>query len=369
MIGSPRSLLVVAATLRPGAGGDAGHALRAEANWSGVLQLANAHYVGPAMFAALRDADAIGDLPEPVRDYLAFLHACNAKRNAVLAGEAAEIIRAFNSLGINPILLKGGLTLFDGLYDDPGVRMIGDLDFLLPASGLMQSFEALDAMGYRLINRFPEGHHAFGEFARAGDPAAIDVHTELVDAAYVLPAAEIWSRAVALVSDGAAMCAPAPTDRILHHLLHAQIHYLGNFYRGRFELRQLYEFARLAKVLGAEIDWNFIATRLKRYRLEIPLQSYLLLGNRLLGMPWPLPEPPQRTAAIHCWRCLVQPWIPAFSWLSVPWGNLRSAFAWHRMSTLYGGQELIGLRPIRHAWQFWRKRDPRGIVGRLFRTQ
>lgn len=369
MIGSPRSLFIVAAALQTDAGGVEGREMRATADWAEVLQLANAHFVGPAMFVSLRDAGQLGELPEAVCDYLAFLHACNAKRNEVLASEALEIVRALNNAGVHPLLLKGALTLFGGPYADPGVRMVGDLDILLPATGLSPTLEALTKLGHHLSTRFPEGHHAFGEFVRPGDPAAIDIHIELVDSAYVLPASEVWSRAFLIQRDGATMYVPAPADRLLHHLLHAQIHYLGNFYRGRFELRQLYEFASLGRALAAEIDWPAIVTRLRRHRLEVALHSYLLLANRLLRMPWPLTEPPYRAAVLHCWRCLMQPWIPGFAWLSVPWGNLRSAFAWHRMHALYGGEEFLGLRPLRHAWQYWRKRDPRGIVGRLFRMQ
>jgi hypothetical protein len=237
---------------------------------------------------------------------------------------------------MTPVLLKGGLALFDGPYADPADRMMRDIDILVPAYGRDRSVAALGDLGYRLSRPYPEGHHAVGDFARPHDAGSVDLHTELVDMSYVLPAAEVRARATPKELDGVRFLAPSPTDRVLHNLLHAQVHFLGNFYRGELQLQQIHELAALTRHFGPAIDWSLVERRLCEHRLATPLESYLLAARRLFGLAWPLSKPPAARALLHYRRCDLQLRIPWLSWLGVPWGNVRGAFAWHRMHALYG---------------------------------
>ena len=169
--------------------------------------------------AALLPADAGG--------YLATLHRLNGDRNRALRRQAVELIGALNEQGITPALLKGGLALFDGPYADPAVRMMRDLDILVPAGSRADAIAVLEQLGYRLARQHAAGHHAFGDFARPNDPGSVDLHTELVDPSHVLPASEVWGRAEPRQTGGVRYFSPCATDRIMHNLLHAQIHHLG----------------------------------------------------------------------------------------------------------------------------------------------
>lgn len=365
---SRQALRLVAEGLRPGAGGaEAALRRRRQADWGAALALANAHLVTPSLHVGLAEAGGLADLPAAVRDYLGLLHRCNAERNAALRRQARELVGALGDAGVPSLLLKGAGLLLAGCYADPGARMIRDIDVLVPARAVSRATTVLRALGYA-----PEaphgGRHAHGNFTRPGDPGAVDLHWEVIDASYLLPAQEVWRRARAGGDAALELLLPSPTDAVLHTVLHAQIHHLGNFYRGALELRQLCDFATLARHYGDTVDWPLVARRMARHRLEVPLHAYALAAERLLALPWPLPDPPVAAAALHYRRCMVQLHLPLLQRLAIPWGNLRAAFAWHRMSALYdGGRPPLAV--IRHAAQYLRKSSARAAVGRLFRAR
>lgn len=364
-----QALDVVVDSLRPDGGGPRGaERRRSVRDWADTLTFANRHWLTPAVHAALADAGRLDDVPPDVRDYLALLHRANGERNEALRRQAVELLAALNKVGIAPMLLKGGLSLFLPLYSQPGVRMIRDLDVLIPPDLGPQACDALAGLGYRIAARYDAGHNAYGDFTRPNDPGAVDLHFELIEMPYLLSASEVWSRARPVVAGGVRFWAPSPTDMVLHHLLHAQIHYLGNFYRGVVELRQLYEFALFVRHYE-DVDWAFIAERFSRHRLDAALQSYMLAAQRLFDSPWRLRRSASWGAKAHCRRCLVQLQYPGMARLGVPFANIRAAFAWHRINHFYGRQRPVAMARLTHAARYIGKKTAWNVVLRVLRTQ
>ena len=336
-------------------------------DWRSVLHLSNLELVAPTLASRLARLGG-GTLPPEMRDYLALLHQLNGERNVALRGQALALILALNGADIRPVLLKGAAALFADVYGDPAARMIGDLDILVPHERLDASLAVLADLGYRLGDRYPDGHHAYGEFVRPGDAGAVDLHVEPIDASYLLPADEMRSRARSLSRDDAQFSLPCPTDRLLHNILHAQIHHRAEFYRGVFRLRQLHDGAMIARALAPEIDWAHIEARFGAYRLGPALQAYALAAHELFGLPWPLASRPTLGARVHYRRCLLQRQLPLLAATAVPLANLRHGFAWHRLDHLYGGDAGTLPRMARHARQFAHKARARGVIAQLFRT-
>lgn len=363
-----RPLVVLARCLQADASRSADDTV-APTGWMPVFRIANDHLLTPALWHALIGTGQFRSLPADAAEYLATLYLLNGERNAVLRRQAIELIGALNQRGVVPALLKGGLALFDGPYADPAIRMMRDLDLLVPGHARDQAIAALDRLGYRLAQQYPAGHHAFGDFSRPNDPGSIDLHTELVDPSHVLPASEVWSRAALREIDGVRYLAPSATDRVLHNLLHAQIHYLGSFYRGELHLQQVYELAALARYFGPEVDWGFVEQRLAAHRLTSALESYLFAAHRLFGLDWPLARPATARARLHFLRCEIQFDLPVLQRLAVPWGNLRGALAWHRMHALHGDSGGPLSWRCRHLLQYLRKSGMGATVGRLMRLQ
>ncbi len=339
-----------------------------EKAWQAAIALANDHFVTPMLYPALAQSQRLTELPVDVRDYLELLHGANAARNRRLRQQALELFDALSAAGVRTMLLKGGVSLFlDSAAGQLG-RMIRDLDLLVPREAADKALAVLDGLGYGVIDRYPPGHNAFGELARAGDPAAVDLHFELIDVPHVLPAVDVWRRAGAATVQRTSFFVPSPTDRVLHNVLHAQIHHLANYYLGTIELRQLHDLAALARRRGRDIDWTFIADHLERHRLQAPLYAYAFAAHRLLGSPWLLPRPPTLAARLHFRRCLLQLQAPMVARLSIPLANLRAAFASHRMDGIYARGSPLLLRRLHHAARFLHKGHAGDWIARLLRS-
>jgi hypothetical protein len=246
--------------------------------------------------------------------------------------------------------------------------MLRDIDVLVPADAAHDAVRSLQQIGYEPKVLYEAGHNAIGDFARANDPGAVDLHVEIVDSPYLLPAREVWRRAREMSVGDAQFMLPAPQDMVMHNILHAQVHYLGNYYRGILELRQLYEFVTIAQRYAGEIDWRACSDHLAAYGLSAPLESYVLAASRLFGIPWVLPRPASRAARLHCSRALVQAAVPALGALVLPIANIRAAFAAHRMRALHPMEGPLPVQQLRHAVQFVRKKSGRGVFGKLFRA-
>lgn len=369
MIGRARSLALLSGALKPGTGGsDASRRRRAVREWTDPLRVINAHLLGPAVYAALLHGETLADLPVEVRRYLGYLYRENARRNAALRRQALEMLGALEARGVDTMLLKGCAALLGKLHCGSGVRMLRDIDLLVKQEDIPQTLDTLNALGYRIDQRFPAGHHAHAELRRLHDPAALDLHTELVDPKHVLGAKEVWARAERHTHDGVTWFAPCPTDFVFHNILHAQVHFLGDFYRGVLDLHQVYDLAIAMRRHGAAIDWELIETRLQAHHLHRPLHTYLLAARFFFGVPWPLSARPDTVSRMFLAQCLIGLLAPQVPVVLAPLGNVRGALAWHRMRGLYGEKiPLLGLQAV-HAWHFLRKSKARTIARRVFRT-
>lgn len=336
--------------------------------WTDVLSLANEHLLCPALYSALDAADALDTVPNEVRAYLHFLYRANRHRNRVVKRQTLEIVREMNREGVVPLLLKGALTLVAEPCLDSAARMMADIDIAVPHVAAPDAVRTLHRLRYTVRNRYPEGHHAYAEFGRDGDPAAVDLHLELIDLSYVLPAAEVWRRARRAVAEcGATFFTPWPTHRVLHNVLHAQVHNRGAFYRAALDLRQLHELAHLSKAYGAAVHWGYVRDRLHRHHLGTPLLSYIWAAHRLFGASWPYREEAEAAVRAHYWLCRTQLRHPALRGVGIPWGNLSTALAWHRMASMCGALDRHSRR-LHHVRRVIATHSLSFVVGRLFRN-
>src|SRR4051794_24043386 len=126
-----------------------GGALPDNSEWPRLLEVANRAWLGPALFVAFERAASLDDLPGPVREYLALLHDRNLERNRRLRVQLIEAVGALNGSGIEPVLLKGAITLFCGPEIRVRCRMISDLDIAVSVTQSSAAQAALLRLGYR----------------------------------------------------------------------------------------------------------------------------------------------------------------------------------------------------------------------------
>lgn len=364
-----RNVRVVVESLRPHAGGRAAARRRRQLqDWIEPLKIANEHLLVPAIHESLSAAGCLEDLPSEARGYLALLHTANAERNAIVLDQVLELFAAFSAAGVKAMMLKGGLSFFFGYYHLPAARMVQDIDLLVRREDLESVAAVLRSLDYRVVTSYDPVQHAVAEYGRTNSPAAIDIHIEMIDAQWVLPSQGVWARAERIEYRGVELYAPSPTDRLLHNFLHAQVHHVGGYYGGRFDLRQLYEFSRIVEHDENDIDWDEIFSIVAKHYLEGAFLLHAFAAFRLFGARWEFPAELSARTKRQYWRGVMTLAWPPLELIGRPWGNARSAFARHRMVALYGEGPLLWSQ-LRHTLRFLRKTGAREWVRRFARMQ
>ena len=243
-------------------------------DWERVVGLASAQLVLPAFGAALRDLDLVECLDQELGAFLEAVHAANRERNAEVRDELVAVVGILNRADIQPVLLKGAIRLLDGLYPDPGWRMLRDLDLLIPKSALPGAIRALESAGYASC-----GSEA--EFRRRGGVCQIDLHSELFGSRSqprLVQAVDVLDRARPVtIGDGRAGI-PAVEHQIIHLIGHSQIRHLGHAF-GHVTWRSRLEAAALVRWGREGIDWQAVLERFVAAGYRRPLLSFLLALN------------------------------------------------------------------------------------------
>jgi hypothetical protein len=60
------------------------------------------------------------------------------------------LVRAFNSAGVTPLLLKGSAAHAGGVYPDPGFRQMADIDLLVPSEHFETCIKAAEELGFEV---------------------------------------------------------------------------------------------------------------------------------------------------------------------------------------------------------------------------
>ena len=295
-------------------------------NWDLILAMAAQQKIAPALWAALRKRDLAGSLPAPARDSLFKLHLLNTFKNKALKEQAVAVVTELNALGVEPLLLKGGAALFVPTFEDPGARVMADLDLLVPAEAAQTCWDALCDAGYAPIADPPNvrvdyaRHHHLRPLYRPREHGTVEIHRDGLpeSAARVLPTSALWAQAETVTHPGGLrLNVPSATHRVLHNVLHADW-INGTHARGQIALRSLHELAALQATCGAEIDWEQIRQRMDRGGYGRILRASVYLAHRCLGQPLPAGWQGTTGAWLHYARARFQ----------VRWSRLNRAAEW-----------------------------------------
>lgn len=268
-----------------------------------VIAIANDHLIAPVLWVALRKRGLIEILPSGVREYLHELYRLNTIRNEHLRTQVIEAVQWLNSIGVEPILLKGGASLFLNIFEDPGSRVMVDLDILVPQRAAEDCWNALRILGYApLDNDFDySDHHHLRPLYRPGEYGTIELHREALpaSAARILPTALIWEQSERVVDEsGIVLRVPSPTHRVLHNLLHSDL-INETYVRGRLALRSLHELALMQALYRERLDWETIRELMEQGGQGRVLRASLYLAHRYFGSSMPDRLRPTLGARVH----------------------------------------------------------------------
>lgn len=311
-----------------------------EVDWRQIAQLAADHFLTPALWVSLSRKGLRADLPEDARDFLQYVHALNVERNKSIKAQVLQIASRLNQVGVEPILLKGAVHLFDSAYGDFGARMMRDVDILVSDDEIEQVLEVLAQLGY-----CPTGKawhpHMYSVLCRPGDTWNLDLHRYLGYQRDIVAPADVQREAVALEADGLTLRAPSPTHRVFHNMHHAQLQN-QNHLLGLLPLMQLYDFAALCRHHTAAVDWTWLRAIARNHGLDSPLRAYVHSAVELFGLPRPSEISVSVRVRLHHRRCLAQLRHPMVLFLVQQLGGVTGAFRPLHVRDRYG----CGTNPV-----------------------
>ncbi|MGE3959606.1 MAG: nucleotidyltransferase family protein [Vicinamibacterales bacterium] len=190
---------------------------------SGLLPLAAHRMVGVGADRSSRLHDALQSAVD-----------VNRLRNAVLRKSAIEATRALTRAGIRTMWLKG-IWLAHAMYEHPGLRMMSDIDLLVPEGSRREAAAALRTLGYepaagaRDGDGAPEGSGSETLSRRTavpgGDAVTIDLHDRLqVHRAQAWSSTTLWDSARVMRAGGVEVLVPSAEAGLVYLAVHLMKH-------------------------------------------------------------------------------------------------------------------------------------------------
>jgi Uncharacterised nucleotidyltransferase len=260
--------------------------------WASLVSLAHEYEVASPLSLALRKLE-LGDARlSSILNYLDELAVTVRQRNTLVLAQVREVGKILNASNVVPVLLKGGANLLRGLYPDPAMRVMADLDMLVPAEALDACVGALRKAGFKLLTdyRYPGEHH-YPPIGHPDFPLPLELHHRVLAHPYdrFLTADEMRESAVAISFDGVSLAVPSPTCAVVQNIAHAQLSNHDYLY-GRIDLRVLVDFVLLTRTYASEIDWHATRGRFDCGSARIALDFHLLCARELFRISTPLLE-------------------------------------------------------------------------------
>lgn len=197
--------------------------------WEAIVAAARRHGLAPLLYWRLTDARASPhpDVPPPeARAALRSAYLCCLTANLRARQQLAAVVGALAGRGVSPVLLKGAHLAF-GVYPDPGVRPMCDLDLLVERDAVLAAVQVLDGLGYAPIR--PYDLHAEMALLHHLPPYAkpgchhVEIHWALVRAEepYHIDTAALLARSRPAAIAGLSARVLDPADLLLHLCVHA----------------------------------------------------------------------------------------------------------------------------------------------------
>jgi len=245
--------------------------------WSAVPALAGQHGVAPLVYQRLKQLSVV--LPGELAEELKRAYLRNAARNMSLYQELGKLLQRLQELNIPIIALKGA-HLAEAVYDNIGLRTMGDIDLLARKDDLLRIDKELLALGYKVHSQCT--HHIHYAPPKNGFP--VEIHWVLIaeqEFTFQIDVEGLWSRAQPLTLAQMPALALSPEDLLLHLCLHTAKHVYD------MRIRMLCDIDEVVRCYGAGLDWQEISTRARQWGITRAVYVVLQLAQELLEVTVP----------------------------------------------------------------------------------
>ena len=246
-------------------------------NWETIVEVSTAHYVFPAIYCNLKRADFLKYLPQELVNFMEHITNLNRERNKKIIAQALELNSLLLANSITPIFLKGTGNILEGLYEDIGERMVGDIDFLFSQKDYFITIDVLKSDNYskpdNQLNYFPGSRH-YSSLVKQKNIAAVEIHKEVTIEKYRGEFnCEMISKDAQQINDFSVL---SFENQLSLSIITSQINDYG-FEFNRFSLRNAYDVFLLSK----KVDTKKVISKFTK--LKNPLNCFLANCNLVFG--------------------------------------------------------------------------------------
>jgi hypothetical protein len=279
-------------------------------DWATVCQYSDTQGCNSLLYYRLKEHNLLSQLPKELEANLKQSFFGDSARALRYIHFLKQLLAEFNRQGIQTILLKGAATFIDQLYENSGLRPMGDLDILIEVNrlsdahqillsqGFIELFEMDDVMDNSAVD---ERHHQLPALHHPQLDILIELHFAVSygQSGRILTAKHAWSVKQDIFWEGLNTAILPPTERVLHNIVHAL---KKDYLSASINFRQVVEFAYLVERYQKEVDWPKIIRLCEQESYTTPLFSYCLLAHQLLSLPIPKQMLGGHLAQLHAAR-------------------------------------------------------------------
>ena len=153
-----------------------------DVDWDAVVKVSTSHFVFPAIYCNFKRADFLKYLSADLVDYMIHITNLNRDRNTQILQQVKDLNSLLLANKITPIFLKGTGNILEGLYEDIGERMVGDIDFLFSEKDFLKAIDILKKDNYTKLESELNPFQGFRHYSRLVKPAniaAVETHKEV----------------------------------------------------------------------------------------------------------------------------------------------------------------------------------------------
>ena len=219
------------------------------------VKFCDSHLIVTTIYHKFSKNNLLGIFPDDLKEHLENIYQLNKQRNKAILLQAGEINHTLINKNIEPLYLKGTANLADGLYDDDGERMIGDIDFLVLKKDYNKAIEVCKNLGYKSEVKLFENEISWNHYPRlfrADVLADIEIHNTPVEFRYSDKFTTNRLFKEKQHSSGHVnFIVPSAEDRLIHVFIHSQLSNCGHACK-TIGLRDLYD----AWLLSQRVNWE-----------------------------------------------------------------------------------------------------------------
>ena len=246
-------------------------------DWDTVVKVSTAHYVFPAIYCNFKRADFLKYLPQELVSYMQHITNLNRERNKKIIAQAQELNSLLLANSITPIFLKGTGNILEGLYEDVGERMVGDIDFLFSEEDFFKAINILKKDNYTKPDSeldYFQGFRHYSRLVKQENIAAVEIHKEVTIEKYRGEFnCEMISKDAQQINDFSVL---SFENQLSLSIISSQINDFG-FEFNRFSLRNAYDVFLLSK----KVDTKKVISKFTK--LKRPLNCFIANCNLVFG--------------------------------------------------------------------------------------